>query len=114
MFDRRLGLALGKSEGEIRALPYPEWRRWQLHYLVEPWGWENQEYLMASVVAMIHNINQDKRSKMKNQKEFMRDMQNARLEALHRQAEIDYINSLSINERKEYLLPIIKKDFGII
>jgi hypothetical protein len=113
MFDRRLGLALGKSEGEIRSIPYPEYRRWQLHYMLEPWGWHNDEYLMASIVAMIHNVNCSEKKDMKERSDFMRNMEEAILEELNNKIEIDRIHSLPVEEQRKILIPIIKRDLGI-
>lgn len=74
MFDLRLGLALGKSLGEIRSLPYPEIQKWRLMFLLEPWGFHDQEYRTAALLAKLHNSNTSKRRQAKPVKFFMRDM----------------------------------------
>lgn len=86
MFEHRLGLALGKSVGEIRQLPYPEFRRWQLMYMLEPWGWQDAEYRTAAILAKLHNANIAKRSDAKAPAFFMRDMEKEILKELRRQA----------------------------
>jgi hypothetical protein len=105
MFEHRLGLALGRTIGEIRALPYPEYRSWELFYLVEPFGFENDEYRSAALLSMLHNINRTK-GKAKDVKDFMRDLQ---AEALKQLKEPPDISELS----REELIRYIKKDFGI-
>jgi len=105
MFEHRLGLALSKSIGEIRALPYPEYRSWELFYLLEPWDFENDEYRSAAVLAMLYNINRSK-GKPKEVKEFMRNLEDEVLKMVHEQP------SLSELSRDE-LIKQVKKDFGI-
>jgi len=73
MFEHRLGLALGKTIGEIRALPAPEYRSWQIYNLVEPWGFEDREYRTAVTLTMLHNINAPK-NKQKKPDVYMRNM----------------------------------------
>jgi hypothetical protein len=75
MFELRLGALLGKSIGEIRALPAPEYRKWELYYLVEPWGWHNTEYLTAKIEAALFEI-ATKGKKSFTPKQFMRDLTN--------------------------------------
>jgi len=55
MLEMRLGLALGRSQGEVRKIPYPEFRRWRAFYMIEPWGWWNEESNFARLIAMVHN-----------------------------------------------------------
>jgi len=82
MFEHRLGLALSKSVGEIRAMPYPEYRSWQIYYMLEPFGWHDNEYRTASTLAMIHNTSVSKKKDLKSVKDFMRDMESALLKEL--------------------------------
>ena len=105
MFEHRLGLALGKSIGEVRALPYPEYRSWELFHLVEPFGFENDEYRSAAILSMLYNINRTK-GKAKDPKDFMRDMVK---EVLKQLTEIPDATELTRDE----LIKQIKKDFGI-
>lgn len=105
-----MGLALRKSVGEVRALPYPEFRSWQIYYLLEPWGWENLEYLAGSVLAMLYNVNRGKKGKAKEPKHFMRDMEAALLKQLKEMPDID---NMPNEEKREHLIRQIKQDFGI-
>ena len=110
MFDHRLGLALSKSIGEIRALPYPEYHDWELFYLLEPWGWANEEYQMAMIISMIHNTN----VKDTDQKEpafFMRKMMEMITEQLAPEPEL---NEMSAEDRRELIRNAVKKDLGIL
>lgn len=110
MFEHRLGLALGKSIGEVRALPYPEFRAWQVFYALEPWGWHNDEFHAANLLAMLYNINRGK-GKAKDAKDFIRNMETALMDALKEQR--DPLAGLSLEEQREYQIRQIKKDFGI-
>lgn len=118
MFDRRLGLALGKTEREIRALPYPEYRRWQLHYMLEPWGWQNLEYLASAIMAMILNVTVDEKHKKyrKSPGYFMRNMEKLIIGELNseveRQAEIEKLANMTREEKREYYLVHMKQTFG--
>ena len=109
MFEHRLGLALSKSISEIRSMSYVEFRSWQLFYLLEPWGWQNEEYYAAVNMAMLYNINRSK-GKVKEPKEFMRDLEGELLKQL--EAERD-LADLSVDEQREILIRQVKKDFGI-
>jgi hypothetical protein len=104
MFEHRLGLALSKSLGEIRALPYPEYRSWELFYLVEPFGFENDEYRLASILSMLFNVNRSK-GKARNPKDFMRDMQREVLKHIKAQPDVSTLS-------RDELIALIKKDFG--
>lgn len=106
LFDHRLGLALGKSLAEVRALPYPEYRSWQLFALVEPWGWQNDEYHFAALLAMLYNANRGKKGKARDVKDFMRNMQEAVMRELAEQPDVTELP-------REKLVEMIKKDFGI-
>jgi hypothetical protein len=118
MFDRRLGLALGKSENEIRALPYPEYRRWQLHYMLEPWGWQNLEYLVSAIMAMMLNVTIDEKHKKyrKSPGYFMRNMEKLITDQLNseaeRRAEIEKLAAMSREEKREYYLAHMRQTFG--
>jgi len=73
MFDLRLGLALGKSLNEIRSLPNPELALWRAYYLLEPWGWPNEEFQVARILTMLWNRSVD-RSKQKSPTFWIRNM----------------------------------------
>ncbi|MCZ2155743.1 MAG: hypothetical protein LC114_17900 [Bryobacterales bacterium] len=106
MFEHRLGLALGKSLAEVRALPYPEYRSWQLFYLAEPWGWQNDEYHFAALLAMLYNANRGKKGKARDVKDFMRNMQEAVLKELQDAPDISEMT-------REQIIAMVKRDFGI-
>jgi hypothetical protein len=72
LFDLRLGLALGKSLSEIRRMSYSEYREWVRFYTLEPWGWQNAEYILGSIVATLYNVNRTKGKKAKTADDFMR------------------------------------------
>lgn len=107
MFDHRLGLALGRSLGEVRALPYPEWKSWYVFSLVEPWGWWNTEEQAARVLTMLHNVNA---KKAKAPKDFMRDMVRELLEVLKPPVNLD---DLPEEERRRMIIEAVKRDFGV-
>jgi hypothetical protein len=105
MFDHRLGLALGKSIGEIHALSYREYSDWQLYYLLEPWGWPNEEYAISTILAMLYNANRGK-GKAKDVRDFQRRMLESALKEL-----AEPIDPAEMP--REELVKLIKKDFGI-
>lgn len=74
MFEHRLGLALGKSVGEIRALPYEEFQSWKHFYSYEPWGWHDVEYRTGLIAALLWNTHTGKKSQAKKISDYVRDM----------------------------------------
>lgn len=71
----RLGLAIGDvSLRKVRALPYPLYKRWQIYFMLEPWGFPDQEYRTAAVLAQINNSHVQKRSQLQKVDKRMRDM----------------------------------------
>lgn len=107
MFDMRLGLALSKTVGEIHAMPYVEWKNWQTFYLLEPWGWLNEEVNTARIVTMQHNSHA---KKSKEPKDFIRDMAKELLKALE---DTIPIKAETEEERHEKLIARVKKDLNI-
>lgn len=105
MFEHRLGLALNKTIAEVRALPYPEYHAWELYYLIEPFGWRENEYSTAALLAMLYNVNRGK-GKAKDVGEFMRDIPSAILNELKDKPDISELS-------REEIIKLIKKDFGI-
>lgn len=73
----RLGLALHKTIGEIRTMPAAEFKRWQAFYLLEPFGWENQEFLAAHQMSQLVNLKIEKFHNKTKPADFMRDLQTA-------------------------------------
>ena len=88
-------------------MPYPEYKSWRTFYLLEPWGWWNDEVNAARLLTMIHNVNA---KKPKPLKEFIRDMFALILEHLRPQPDLE---DLSPEERKRRIYEAVKKDFGI-
>lgn len=108
MFDHRLGLALHKSVGEIHQIPFPEYKIWYLMYLLEPWGWEEREYALASMLAQAYNMKRGKK-KAKTPKDFMRDMEKEILKQL-RETDFDAMTEDELNKKK---IAAAKKAFGM-
>ena len=77
MFEHRLGLALGLTLGQIRALPNEEYRSWRSYYKLEPWGWQDSEYRTAALMATMVNTSATKRNQTKKISDFMRDPERA-------------------------------------
>jgi hypothetical protein len=110
MFEHRLGLALHKTVAEIRAMPYAEFKRWQIYYLLEPFGWHDEEYRTAIALTMFHNANRGK-GKSKKVKDFYRDMPSDILS--HFQDTPRELDGMSYEQQREFIAAQIKKDFGI-
>jgi hypothetical protein len=109
----RLGLALGKSRQEIRALPVPEYHDWQLFYELEPWGWANTEFLAAEIMALIWRGQVSKKKDIKQPKELMRDPAG---EIMKQTQQIDLkkkLADMTPEERHDYWLPIVKRDMRV-
>jgi len=109
----RLGAHLKKSIGEVRALPAPEYHKWELMYLLEPWGWEEQEYRFGKTLAEMWTI-ANKGKKQFKAIDFMRDMK-----SVYKLYEDD-IDDMTPEELKQYrkdhreeLQAEAKKAFGI-
>jgi hypothetical protein len=83
MFHLRLGLKLGKSLHEIQMLPAKEVRLWKLFYMVEPWGFEEDEFRAARDLAFVHNMNAGK-GKGKPIAKFARNMRKLSLQVMAR------------------------------
>lgn len=79
-----MGLALGKTIHEIKAIPYPEFKSWQFYYLLEPFGFEDREYRTASILSKLHNTNVSKKKDLKKPGYFIRDMPKEILKVIRR------------------------------
>lgn len=108
MFEHRLGLALGRTIAEIRSMPYPEYRRWALFYMLEPWGWQNDEYLTATITSRIYNVNCGKK-KQRGAVDDMRNMQKSVLEQLKPAPDL---SAMTPEDRKAFIIAAAKRDFG--
>ena len=80
-----MGALLGKSREEIRAIPAVEFQMWQSYYLIEPWGFENIEFLSARIMAQMFNLQQSKRSHRKKISVWIRDMPKLVLGAIYKE-----------------------------
>ena len=98
-------MALHRTIEEIRSLPYPEYRSWELFYLLEPWGWQNEEYHAAALMTLLYNVNAGK-GKGKKVEDFMRDLGKTLLEELEPAPNISEMP-------REKVLALIKRDFGL-
>jgi len=96
-------LALGKSIGEIRALPNPEYEYWKLFYALEPFG-------AGADTANLYNLNRDPKKPAKNEDELLHDRAKAIIEALRPPPDL---SNMTAEEKREFMLRQVKKDFGI-
>lgn len=96
-------MALHKTIGEIREMPYPEFRRWKLIYLVKPWGFDQMEYWFASLRAEVYNAHH---KTPKGPKDFMRDMLQGILDQLKPKPKVEDFT-------RDELIAIVKRDLGI-
>ena len=108
-----MGLALGKSIGEIRSLPYDEFVSWKLFYQLEPWGWHDREYRTASLLAQLWNVHATKQSQAKKMSVYIRDMGDLIIKAYQ-----EYERELALKEKMTKLSPasrkaVIAKAFGM-
>lgn len=115
MFDLRLGLALGKSLEEVRSLPYKEVLLWRMFYLVEPWGFAEEEFREARMLSQMYNQSAP-RSKQKPVSRFMRNMHNLVLRAIGQPKTDKEAPDLSTTEGRaqatEIAVQNFKKMFG--
>lgn len=86
-------------------MPYPEYKIWQLFYLLEPWGTPLFDSALSQVLAMLHNTVAGK-GKARPPKHFLPDRLKQLLSALQ---EVPEPAELS----REELVKQIKKDFGM-
>lgn len=62
-FRFRLALALGKTLGEIDAIPYGEYLEWQEFYNIEPFGVAVHDLAQANIVRTLAEINRDSKKR---------------------------------------------------
>ena len=99
-------------------MPYPSYRTFQLMYMIEPWGWENLEYLFSMLASMILNVNVDEKHKRerKNPGFFMRDMPKLIIGQLNaekdRLVEMKKLSEMTRDEKRAYYLTRMKQTFG--
>ena len=111
MFDLRLALALGKSLKEVRALSYPEVLLWRQFYLLEPWGFEEEEFRAARLLTQMHNQAVDKVSKQRPISAFIRNMQDLVIRALRRAQPSKSVPDLDTPEGQAQATEIAVRNF---
>jgi len=111
MFDCRLGIALGLTPAEVRAMPYPDYHRCELFYMLEPWGFRNDEYRMArQILAIYQSQGAGKKTKVTD---LMRDMEKQVIEQLQNNAQ-PHPDFTNLNdEEKADIIARVKRDFGV-
>ena len=86
-------------------MPYPEYRSWEIFYLIEPFGFSQDEYRTAVNLAMQYNINRGK-NKARDAKDFMRDIPSLILAEIKEKPTVEALS-------RDEIIKQIKKDFGI-
>lgn len=112
MFDHRLGLALGKSIGEIHKLSYPEYKSWQLFYSVEPWGWHINELRLGRLLALIFNIFRPKNVSPVRGEDFVSDIKEIISDREAKEEEIEAYEKMPRKEKRAYVVERLKRMFG--
>jgi len=111
MFDCRLGVTLGLPLSEVRAMPYPDYHRYELFYMLEPWGFRNDEYRMArQILAIYQSQGAGKKTKVTD---LMRDMEKQVIEQLEEQNQPHPDFSDLSDEEKADIIARVKRDFGV-
>jgi hypothetical protein len=111
MFEHRLGSLLGKTIKEVRAMPATEYHRWELFYLIEPWGWHNTEYLFGKLMSVIAAFSgRTQKGKKISALDFMRED----IAGIKGELEIEaMIEGKSDEEIREMKKEMAKRAFGI-
>ena len=113
MFEHRLGLALGKSIGEVRAMPVDEYRSWKRYYAYEPWGWHDLEYRTSIILAQLWNTHATKKSQAKKVSDYIRNMEQlVEREYLERQR-VEMLKEKMQTASKEEKKRMIMQSFGV-
>ena len=101
------------SIGQVRSLSAAEYRGWQLFNVIEPWGFPDQEYRTAALLAKLHNVNAGKR-KGKKLEFFMRDLPKAALNYLREKSweaqeeKRTKLEQMSMDEKKNFFVNMFK------
>lgn len=83
-----------------------------MFYLLEPWGWANDEYHTAALLAQNYNANRGKR-RAKKVTDFMRDMLKAAISGMTQSSEPEIMKDMTDEQRREFIRAQVKKDFLI-
>ena len=93
-------------------MPAEEFEAWQLFYMIEPWGWHDNEYRTGATLAMLNNVNVSKKKDLKKEVDYMRDMPKLIMKAYNNMGAKDKMRErllkVGIEERKR----MIAKAFG--
>jgi len=85
---------------------------WQIFYLIEPWGWEDQEYRTAALLTMMHNTHIQKRNQAKKLTSFIRDLPGAVVKYLERKETEKERPDLTTEEGRRQATAEILKGFS--
>jgi len=55
-------------------MPYEEFASWQVYYMLEPFGFHDNEYRTAVLLTMLANVNASKKSQQKKVSDYVRNM----------------------------------------
>lgn len=92
-------------------MPYPDYRDFQLFYMLEPWGWENEEYLSSAIQARIYNATIRPKDR-KGQDFFMRDRVKGIIDHLAQLSKENHLDRMKPEERKAFVLKSVHEFFG--
>jgi len=95
-------------------MPYPEYASWKRFYLIEPFGWHNEEYRTAAILTMLVNTAVSKKKDQKKIEDYIRDMPKL-LEKAYREQEKQQELSVQFKHmsREEKKLMIAKSFLGM-
>jgi hypothetical protein len=98
-------LALHKSHREILALPAPEFRRWQLLNMLQPWLFQGTAFLMTT----LYNVNLVSKDKAKSVTDLIEDNLEEVLKSLKPLPDLENMTE----DDKENIRRMAKAHFGI-
>ena len=96
----------------MRALPAEEFESWQLFYMIEPWGWNDNEYRTGAVLAMLNNVNISKKKDTKKESDYMRDMPKLVMKAYNNMGVKDKMRERLLKAGIEERRQMIAQAFG--
>ena len=89
-------------------MPAKDYHTFELMYLLEPFGWQNNEYLFGKLMSVIATGKSKKAFKVKD---FMRDLAGE----LREEARMDNtLATMNAEETRRFKIERIKQIFGII
>lgn len=81
-------------------------------YMLEPWGWENEEYLSSAIQARIYNATVKPRDR-KAQDFFMRDRVKGIIEHLEQLSKENHLDRMTPEERETFVKRSMHEFFGV-